>query len=179
MGGDQAVVSGQSAQASSAAATERVIQIDIGCMPAAGPAAAPVLFMNDDVAFLVFNATRTSGGWRGRSDGTERAVVEIKRCQTTRFGYPSDAALAGHPLFEKGLGSFGVFEVLESAWVAQLAAQHAAARPAEPALPPQRHFVFTFHDSTLECVADDLVVVLTRDPLDEVIAGILPLMRQS
>jgi hypothetical protein len=39
--------------------------------------------------------------------------------------------------------------------------------------------VFTFHDSTLECVADDLVIVLTRDRLDEVIAGILPLMRES
>jgi hypothetical protein len=138
-----------------------------------------VLFMNDDVAFLVFNATRTGGGWRGREGATERAVVEIKRCTTTRFGYPSDAALAGHPLFEKGLGSFGVFEVTDSAWVAQLAAQHAAARPDGPALPPQRHFVFTFHESTLECVADDVVVVLTRDSLNEVIAGILPLMRES
>ena len=88
-------------------------------------------------------------------------------------------SLAGHPLFEKGLGSFGVFEVLASTWVAQLDAQHKAARPDGPALPPQRHFVFTFHDSTLECVADDLVVVLTRDGLNEVITGILPLMREG
>jgi hypothetical protein len=174
--GEQEVAAGQAALRASPG--ERVLQIDIGCTPAPGPAAAPVVFMNVDVAFLVFNALRTSGGWRGR-DATERAVVEIKRCTTTRFGYPSDAALAGHPLFEKGLGSFGVFEVVDSTWVAQLSGQHAAARPAAPPLPPQRHFVFTFHDSTLECVADDLVVVLTRDSLNDVIAGILPMMREG
>jgi hypothetical protein len=176
----QKITGAGAGEAAGAPAAERVVQIDVGCTPEPGPAAAPLLFMNDNVAFLVFNAVRTGGG--GGPRGGERALVELRRCAATRFGYPSDAALARHPLFDKGLGHFGVFEVFDSAWVRQLRDQHRATGAPDGANAPgasPRHFAFTFHDSTLECVADELVVVLTRDRLDEIIAGILPLMRDG
>lgn len=69
------------------------------------------------------------------------------------FGSPNDEALCGHPLYARGVGYYGVFEVLHSPWIAALEranrvhSQHDPSRFAD-----LRHIVITFHDSTFECV---------------------------
>jgi len=35
-----------------------------------------------------------------------------------KFGGPNDEALGGHPLYERGLGRYGVYEVFNSSWPA-------------------------------------------------------------
>ena len=73
------------------------------------------------------------------------------------YGYPNDEALAGHPLYLSGLRHYGVFEVLEPSWRQRVIDQNLISFPRTP---PQyttlRHFVITFHDSTFECLAQDL-----------------------
>ncbi len=128
---------------------ERVISLDVGLYPEAG-APAPLLAQSDHDCFLVFHAVEERGG------EIRTGVVEVMGCEATRFGYPNDEALAGHPLWGRGLDFYSVGEVINSSWVAQLDEQNRAAFP-DYERPQKRHFIITFHDSTFECVADDLV----------------------
>jgi hypothetical protein len=74
-----------------------------------------------------------------------------------RFGFPNDEVLHGHPLFSVGLGYYRLHEVVNSAWLMELRAIEAVHDRA-PAMPFEnaRHFVLTFHDSTLEAIAADV-----------------------
>ena len=83
------------------------------------------------------------------------AVLRFPLCQQLKFGYPNDEALGGHPLYEKGLSAYSIFEVRNSSWNKLLAEYNLAAFP-NPLSPERhsRHFIVTFHDSTLECLAD-------------------------
>jgi hypothetical protein len=62
--------------------------------------------------------------------------------------------LQRHPLFERGLGFYGVFRVDRSAWATGTAS----------------HFIVTLHDSTFECVAERLTAREVRAPLGDAAA---------
>lgn len=66
----------------------------------------------------------------------------------------------GHRLYGSGLTHCQLHEVLDAAWLAQLRAVEAV-HPQAPEAPfrSARHFVFTFHDSTLEAIAVDVSLV--------------------
>jgi len=82
------------------------------------------------------------------------AVLRFPACKIVKFGYPNDEALPGHPLYPKGLSYYGLFEVLDSSWVKAFAEQNLVSFPnATSSMRSSRHFVVTFHDSTLECIA--------------------------
>jgi hypothetical protein len=71
------------------------------------------------------------------------------------FGPPNDEAFAGHPLSVRGLTPYGVFEVKNSSWVRRLERMNSV----HPRHKPERfarlkHFIFTFHDTTFECIAE-------------------------
>jgi hypothetical protein len=147
---------------------DKVVLLEIGFEPEAA-VSGPVLLQSDYDAFLTFNAVKMQpDGGRG-SVGT--GVIEIVRCSITRFGYPNDEALAGHPLYARGLGCYGVFEVLGSSWIQQMTAQNRVCFPKTPDS-TRRHFIFTFHDSTFECVADSLRASLSTEPYDKIHAQI-------
>ena len=70
------------------------------------------------------------------------------------FGHPNDEALSGHPLYERGLGPYGTYEVLNSSWIRQMEARNRVAFPeTKDWLSSSRHVVVCFHDTTLEFVA--------------------------
>jgi hypothetical protein len=124
--------------------TEGVVSLDTDWTPDPG-APAPLLVQNEDRAALIFESTPSG----------ESVLLEFGGCLLTRFGYPNDEALAGHQLYSKGLRSYGVFEVEESAWIADIVARNAVSFPLA-GLPSLRHFVITFHDSTFECLAQSI-----------------------
>ena len=75
------------------------------------------------------------------------------------FGAPNDEAFAGHPLASRGLHPYGAFEVRSSSWIRQLERMNSV----HPFHKPERfqrlkHFVFAFHDSTFECVAESYAI---------------------
>ena len=53
------------------------------------------------------------------------------------------------------MGYYGLFEVLDSSWIKTLTEQNLMTFPnPSPSRKSKRHFVVTFHDSTLECIAE-------------------------
>jgi hypothetical protein len=128
--------------------------LDIGILPEAGASEAR-LIQDEYRAALTLSAIRLQPDGHRADAGT--ATVEFVRCMITKFGYPNDEALGGHPLYNSGLSAYGVFEVIGSPWIRRLTEQNRVAFPATSDS-TQRHFIFTFHDSTFECIADDLRV---------------------
>lgn len=72
------------------------------------------------------------------------------------FGGPNDEAFDGHPLAARGLTPYGVFEVKDSSWIRKLERMNSVhpMHNRELFLKRLRHFIFAFHDSTFECVAE-------------------------
>lgn len=64
-----------------------------------------------------------------------------------------DEALGGHPLARAGLQHYSVHEVHGSTLISELERRNSVhPRHDRASHLSRRHFVFTFHDSTLECV---------------------------
>jgi hypothetical protein len=88
-----------------------------------------------------------------RTDGDHHAVIRFPLCMFFMFGAPNDEALGGHPLAQVGLRHYSVHEVRESALAYELERRNAVHPRHDPAsFANRRHYVFTFQDSTLECV---------------------------
>jgi len=86
------------------------------------------------------------------------AVVEVEGCWAHFFGPPNDEALHGHPLYDRGLTPYGAFEVRNSSWIRLMETRNRVHDKHDPSRFAQLvHFIFTFHDSTFECVGESLV----------------------
>lgn len=103
------------------------------------------------------------------------AVVRFESCWAHYFGSPNSEALHGHPLYERGLSFYGIFEVLDSSWIRlmeqrnRVHERHSAAH-----FDGLRHFIFTFNDSTFECVAESITAqTVTEKDADTLWATIL------
>jgi hypothetical protein len=93
-------------------------------------------------------------------DGEQYAIVKFIRPRAHYFGSPSDETITGHPLWELGLRPYGVFEVRNSSWIRALERMNGVHPNHDPSrFTALRHFVFTFHDKTFECVANGAVLV--------------------
>ena len=150
-----------------AAATgdEYVVPVNLGFDPEAAVSGAFVL-QDEYRTFLTFNAVRASSD--GRSEGCGTAIIELHGALSTKFGLPNDEALRGHPLYERGLRFYSIAEVLNSSWVRDAEAQNRLSFP-DGAPWTVRHFIFTFHDSSLECLAESLTHELSAEPHAEIL----------
>jgi hypothetical protein len=83
------------------------------------------------------------------------AAVRFPMCHQVKFGAPNDEALEGHPLRARGLDYYAVHSVKNSSWLTALERMNSvhARHGATEYIANKVHFVFTFHDSTLECIA--------------------------
>jgi hypothetical protein len=133
---------------------DTLVALDVPFAPEAA-VSGPRVLQTDEVLLLGFNAVDPSTTPQ-RHIG--RVLLGFTRALASRFGYPNDEALQGHPLWRGGLRHYGCFEVLDSTWKATLEHQNMIAFPAWGGWPWARHFIFTFHDSTFECLADGFSV---------------------
>lgn len=130
---------------------DEVVKLEVPWLPDAG-APDPRLLAGDTGPTMVVYRTAVIA-----PTDEEFAVLRFPVCTILKFGYPNDEALPGHPLYPKGLSYYGHFEVLDSSWVKTLAEQNPVSFPNEtPSRKRSRHFVVTFHDSTLECIAETM-----------------------
>ena len=91
---------------------------------------------------------------RSSSEDGLRTTVAFLGCYALLFGPPNDEAFDGHPLADRGLASYGTFEVEQSSWVRTLERMNRVHSRHKPeSFSHLRHFVITFHDSTFECIA--------------------------
>ena len=98
------------------------------------------------------------------------AVVEFARPYAHMFGPPNDEAFTGHPLASRGLAPYAVFEVEYSSWLRQLERMnsvHPYHRPEQFSI--FKHFVFAFHDTTFECIAESFEIKLARGSVRSVL----------
>ncbi|AZO12245.1 MULTISPECIES: hypothetical protein [unclassified Mesorhizobium] len=112
-----------------------------------------------DRGFDGTNARSVSPSTRGQSV----AILTADPYLAVQFGPPNDEALSGHRLYGLGLQPYSAFEVRNSSWIGSLE----KANRVHPSHMPElfsgyRHFILTFHDSTLEFVAKDFAVSLRR-----------------
>jgi hypothetical protein len=110
------------------------------------------------VAFYLSVPGRVSGGTNPRARGPQAdhgiGIVEFKRVTNIKIGSPNDEVLRGHPLWGSGLEFYSAHEVTNSPWITELMeVDRAHERFDESQWGGRRHFMLTFHDETLECVA--------------------------
>jgi hypothetical protein len=145
---------------------ETVVPLDVGCRPEAAVSGA-ILVQTERSTFLTFNAVRR--GDDGLYNTAGRALLEFPGCSITRFGYPNDEAWCSIPR-TRGLG-YGVFEVHGSLWKEELARLNRFGFP-DTGEWTGRHFLLLFHDSSFECIADDLRLEITEEPTEQLLARV-------
>lgn len=98
------------------------------------------------------------------SGGMAVACLRFNWPSAHMFGPPNDEAFSGHPLEPRGLHPYAVFEVHNSSWIRKLERMNSVhpRHDQKRFLDGRRHFVFAFHDSTFECVADGFDVEVIR-----------------
>jgi hypothetical protein len=85
------------------------------------------------------------------------AVIRFPLCTLLIFGAPNDEALGGHRLSQCGLRYYSVHEILGSKLVREVERRNSVHPRHDPDLylRGKKHYVITFQDCTLECVASE------------------------
>lgn len=117
----------------------------------------PIVIADDRNVLIAYYTTEQSavGG------NNNVAVVSFRSCLMHMFGYPNDEALGAHPLYNRGLQFYGVFEIKNSSWVRnveRMNSVHPDHSKVQERYLAKKHLIFTFHDSTFECIVDGLDV---------------------
>jgi hypothetical protein len=144
---------------------DQIVALDLGVSPEAAVSGA-VCLSTAQGTFLTFNAMRPTSRLSPRGhhlmEDAGTAVVEFVRCLISRFGYPNDEARWGIPRY-KDL-SYGIYEIRNSSWIKEVVQLNRFHFPKTVDDYVSRHFLFTFHDDTFECLADDLKLEIVSEP---------------
>jgi hypothetical protein len=141
-------------------------------------APCPMLLVSESVLNLAYYLEERDAGWDGTSvrvvgqetQGEPCALVRFRHSIAHMFGPPNDEAFAGHPLAERGLEPYAVFEVENSSWLRTLERMnsvHPYHRAERYAI--YKHFIFAFHDSVFECIAEGFELSVYRDSVSNVL----------
>jgi len=89
------------------------------------------------------------------------------------MGTPNDEVFRGHPLNGKGLQEYCPLLVRNSLWIKELEAINSVHNHYRPeSWGNFNHYIFGFHDSTFECVAESFTVEGRAATLPKVLAEI-------
>ena len=126
----------------------------------------PTILASENNLYLIYYLEETLESWDGKSirmitvnsEGESLVIITFNRIYTHLFGPPNDEAISGHPLFNRGLKSYSAYEIKNSSWIKELEKMNSIhpQHNKENFIKDKRHFIFTFHDSTFECIAKDL-----------------------
>src|SRR6476661_4888337 len=127
----------------------------------------PAIVADEHRVFLAYLVQATDPEWDGRTSrmvgpsSSDEIVARVTFIHPYAhfFGPPNDEAFSGHPLAARGLHPYGVFEIHGSSWVRRLERMNSV-HPYHRAerFEQLHHFIFAFHDSTFECVAEGFKV---------------------
>ena len=132
-------------------------------IPAArGGAPEPFVFSDEHNLEIIYSISppaseRIGGKYEAltEEDGEDIAALRFTRCLQHKFGYPNEEAISGHPLWSHGLEYCACTELQGSDWLAEITKQNEVhARHKESMFSSYRHFIFPFHDTTFECLAE-------------------------
>lgn len=107
-------------------------------------------------------------------------IVQFDRPYMHLFGPPNEEAIGGHPLSGRGLYPCGAFRVDNSSLVRRLERMNSVHRYHDPKrFESLIHYIFTFHDSTFECVAEAIGSTIEQVDLDEEYSQTLRVFRNK
>jgi hypothetical protein len=142
---------------------DRVIELDGIPKPVTGTP-EPIV-VADEQAVVVSYMTEYPDPPR---DSPTFCSVRFHLAYTHLFGAPNDEALEGHPLWNRGLGHYGVFRVDQSSLIRRLAVMNSVhKRHSYSTFDELAHYIVTFHDSTFECVARSYETVIEKTAWDK------------
>lgn len=151
-------------------------------------APCPMVLAAEHHLHLAYYLEDTSQPWDGPephlvgedSPGESVALVRFQSVRAHMFGPPNDEAFEGHPLASRGLSPYTAHEILCSSWLRGLERMNSVHPHHTPKLfAGYRHFIFTFHDSTFECIARSFTVTVQPGSVAEVLRQALQLVSRS
>jgi hypothetical protein len=150
---------------------DRVIELSSAPRPDVG-APLPLVIGDEHRLLLAYIISESDPAWDGSDvtivspelEGLPIAIVQFRRPSAHMFGPPNDEAFDGHPLASRGLSPYAVFEVEKSSWIRRLERMNSVHPDHNPErfLERRKHFIFAFHDSTFECIAEAFEVSTIR-----------------
>ena len=145
----------------------------------------PWIVADEFTVVVAYYLQDTPPGWDGTTirivgpdtPGIPIGVVRFSHAYAHLAGPPNDEAFSGHPLASRGLRPYGAFLVASSSWIRALE-QMNAVHPEHRAshFDSYQHFVLTFHDSSVECVAKQYDVRVLPGPMSAVVPAIVALL---
>ncbi len=158
-------------------ALEKVPQSSVG-------APNPIVLAGEHDVLLTYYLSNVPADWDGTTvnivgpDTSDEpvAIVKFHRCCAHMFGPPNDEAFSGHPLCDRGVEPYSVFLIENSSWVRKLEKMNSVHpyHNKERFMEGKNHYIFAFHDSTFECIANDFEVQIT----DGSVISMIPLMTE-
>jgi len=142
----------------------------------------PFLLRSDSRTFLTFYVNEPDPNWDGTfvnvvDTGSQEAVslclVSFNRCSSAKLGHPNDEVQHGHPLAKRGLEGYTAQIVKNSPWLAEVAetnSVHSCDNPEH--WKSLNHYVFWFHDSTFECLAESFDVEVTSETMEDLLGRV-------
>ncbi|MGE0282078.1 MAG: hypothetical protein AB7P20_15905 [Rhizobiaceae bacterium] len=113
---------------------------------------------------VLADETRFVFGYRtAHIDESRNAIFTVEH-SALKFGHPNDEALSGHRYYCHGLTAYGAYEVFGSEWIEDLRQINRVSFPNMTfVFSDSRHFIFTFHDSTLEFIVSEPPISIVTD----------------
>jgi len=127
-----------------------------------GGAPMPIVIATDYDLQLAYIIHDRGTRWKNEVDSAGQTNIPATYWATIRFpmkishmfGMPNDEALRGHPLWSRGVRQYGVFRVEHSSWIRKLERMNSVHRlHNKEEYHQMSHFIFSFHDTTFECVS--------------------------
>jgi len=155
-----------------------VIEISDVPQPDIG-APLPAVVAAEHALDLIYIASEPDPDWDGsyvnvvgpNSEEQPVVVVSFERPYAHFFGPPNDEAFEGHPLAARGLNTYSAAEVRNSSWIRSLKNMNSVHPHHQPSqFANFRHFIFSFHDTTFECVAGGYKFSCARESVATVAA---------
>lgn len=139
----------------------------------------PIVLSDEHKTLLAYLLQDTPEDWDGTTArivdyetyNEPIGIVEFRFCLSFMFGMPNDEAFHGHPLESRGLRPYGVFEIENSSWLRKLEKMNSVHEYHSPErFEKYKHFVFAFHDSTFECIAESFEISIHEGSLLSVLS---------
>lgn len=142
-------------------------------------AALPHLLCSDYQTFLAFYVNDPDPNWDGSyvtvvdpssSEPASLCLVTFNRSVSAKLGHPNDEVMSGHPLYGRGLEPYSAQIVKNSPWIAEVARTNSVHHNDHPEhWKSLIHYVFWFHDSTFECLAESYEVEVSSESMAELL----------
>jgi len=146
-------------------------------------APSPHVITNDERTLLSFLVSHVDPYWEGkyiRAKNTNAefaqtlALVEFKGDSAVKLGSPNDEVFEGHPLYGRGLEGYTAQIVVNSPWIAEIEAINKVHTLYNPERWRKRkHYIFWFHDSTFECIAESFTLELYQESMYQMLTRII------